>query len=45
MKPTYNPSKVKRARRFGFRKRASSSTGKLIFSRRRAKGRKKISVK
>ncbi len=41
---TYNPKKKKRARTHGFLKRQQNSTGKAVIKRRRAKGRKKLSV-
>tara|TARA_B100001167_G_C16589044_1_gene220540 strand:- start:249 stop:383 length:135 start_codon:yes stop_codon:yes gene_type:complete len=44
MKRTYQPSKIKRARTHGFRKRSSSSGGKKILKNRRRKGRKSLSV-
>tara|TARA_B000000460_G_C21458584_1_gene367022 strand:- start:119 stop:253 length:135 start_codon:yes stop_codon:yes gene_type:complete len=44
MKRTYQPSKKKRARTHGFRKRSSSLGGKKILNNRRKKGRKSLSV-
>ena len=44
MKPTYNPSKVKRNRKFGFRARMKTHGGRMVLKRRRAKGRIKLSI-
>lgn len=44
MKRTFQPSKLVRARRHGFRARMSSVGGKKVLNNRRAKGRKKLSA-
>ncbi|MEX0622085.1 MAG: 50S ribosomal protein L34 [Candidatus Woykebacteria bacterium] len=43
-KRTYQPKKLKRKRKFGFRTRMKSKAGKRIIGARRAKSRKKLAV-
>ena len=44
MKPTYRPSKLKRARKFGFRARNKTHSGCKVLAARRAKGRYRLSA-
>jgi len=44
MKRTWNPKKKRRARKHGFRSKMRSKGGKKLLARRRAKGRKKLTV-
>lgn len=44
MKRTYQPSKLRRQRKFGYRARQGTKGGRAVLHNRRRKGRKKLSV-
>ncbi len=45
MKRTYQPHKLKKKKTHGFLTRMETPGGKAVINRRRAKGRKRLSIK
>ncbi|MGC6423612.1 MAG: 50S ribosomal protein L34 [Lentimonas sp.] len=44
MGPTYRPSKLRRARKLGFRARKATHSGRKVLAARRAKGRHRLAA-